>query len=222
MTSWLTDVNVVALYNPDLACLSTQCALLLRVIVAGAPYTDPDLALCQEEDICMAGPPCQPYSRLSSVKRRANWNPFSEAKGEAFLDTVRWIRSMAAWRAASVWTGGRGVLNCRSVGQIIIHFIWVEFLFGDGLFGIRDSGICMWQFNAAAACMLLQRSEDNDGLLLQCWRKWLDLPEQKRTGPDWNKRITSPKPASTALWTVFVRVKYIMSYSQAKNIYYMF
>ncbi|CAK9042246.1 Hypothetical protein (Fragment), partial [Durusdinium trenchii] len=51
-----------------------------------------DCTCPDEEDLLLAGPPCQPYSRLSSLKRRVDWNPFDDPKGEAFLDTTRYIR----------------------------------------------------------------------------------------------------------------------------------
>ena len=47
------------------------------------------------EDVFLAGPPCQPFTRLSNKRSRPGWNPFDDPRAEVFLDTSRYIRLMS-------------------------------------------------------------------------------------------------------------------------------
>lgn len=49
---------------------------------------------CLQQDIFCAGPPCQPYSRLSGKRRKPGFLPFSEEDGIAFLECARHIRHL--------------------------------------------------------------------------------------------------------------------------------
>ena len=60
------------------------------------------LSWCDCQDIYLAGPPCQPYSRLNNKKRQRNFNPFMTDEGKVFVETARQIRhlscmGMGAW-----------------------------------------------------------------------------------------------------------------------------
>ena len=82
---------------------SPTCGMYVHHINAKPKETDPDTqaqkkmaiifsVLPWQEDMWLWGPPCQPFSRLSTKRKLRNFNPFLEPNAAPFLEGSRYIR----------------------------------------------------------------------------------------------------------------------------------
>lgn len=107
-------------------CISVCFSLVLQVpssanttISPLTPCVNQQNVLLPAQDIFAIGPPCQPFSRLSSRKLRDGYNPFDEAGAEPFLLVSRYIRASAAV----------GVGCFMETGQQIVGSVFISLQF---------------------------------------------------------------------------------------------
>ena len=54
------------------------------------------------QDLMLWGPPCTPYSRLSTKRKQRNYNPFLEEDAQPFMDGSKYIRVSVSTQIGSV------------------------------------------------------------------------------------------------------------------------